>query len=202
MFKDLINYFDFDKRNDNFTLVTSLSLDGSFIIHHLLSCGIRNKHKIYLINLAQTWSHYKSIQVKLGNGNALSQSIDNATFFNIDLINLVQNELISGINYSSLIKKAFDDLYSILSKSTNEKIMIIIDDFSVFNMIGFNENFIIEFIYNIKEFRNKVNLIVYLQLLRANSQLIEELKYLADSYFMIENLITGHSKEIQGQVKY
>ena len=80
--------------------------------------------------------------------------------------------------------------------------MIIIDDFSVFNMIGFNENFIIEFIYNIKEFRNKVNLIVYLQLLRANSQLIEELKYLADSYFMIENLITGHSKEIQGQVKY
>ncbi len=206
MFKDILNSYDLSKRKDFLTLITSLSLDGSFLLHHLLSCGIRHKQQIFFFSIAQTWIHYKSIQIKLGNGNILTEMLENLKFVNYDLMCLVKDFLINDSNElsSSNINEAFDDLYLnhlLKNEDKDENILIIIDDLSLFNLLGYKENFIIEFIYKIKKFESKINLIIYSQQLVSNRYLLNELKYLSDSQIQIENLKTGYSKDIQGQVK-
>jgi hypothetical protein len=210
MFKDILNCFDLSKRNDFLTLVTSESIDGSFFLHHLLSCAIRSKQQIYFFNLSQTWLHYKSIQIKLGNGNQLAEMIDNSKLVNFDLMNAFQENLMNNEyefgKQNNFIIKMFEQFYSNhlnnLAERTKEKVMIIIDDLSVLELIGINENFIFEFMQKLNKVADKVNLVIYSQILNSNLNLVNELTHLADSHIQIGSLLTGYSKEIQGQVNF
>ena len=205
MFKDLENYFDLQKRNNFLTLITtSTTVDGSFLIHHFLSTALRNKQQIYFFNIAQTWSHYKSIQIKLGNSTNLAEMTSNSTLVNFDLTNVSENFLKGdeSNDMESTMREVFQCLNSKLQESSEGgKALVLIDDLCVLNLMGCSENFIFEFISSIREFRERINLVVYSQILEFNRHLITDLMFLADSYVVVDSLMTGYSKDIQGQVQ-
>ena len=203
MFKELANYFDLEKRNNFLTLVTSSTLDGSFILHHLISSALRKRHPIYMCNAAQTWAHYKSVQVKLGNGTALSEAAEKQLHI-FDLMELscllLKGDLPNSANLEAELEQMVHKLTDKLKEETADKALIIIDDLSVLNLIGVGENFALEFIAKLGEFRERCNLVVYSQTLEFNAELVNDLVYLADSHIVVDSLVTGYSKEIQGQV--
>lgn len=200
MFKDLLNYFDLEKNNNFLTMITSSTLDGSFLIHHLLSCGLKANNKIYFLSASQTWAHYKSVQIKLGNGTSFTEMVDKSKLINFDLMNL-SNDFLNGDNNNleTKMKNIFIDIKSKLETST-EKALIIIDDLSVLNLIGCKENFIFEFMSNIRAFSDRINLVIYSQMLMTNQALLNDLIFLANSHIVADRLVTGYSKDIQGQV--
>lgn len=201
MFKDLLNYFNLEKNNNFLTMITSSTLDASFLIHHLLSCGLKANNKIYFLSASQTWAHYKSVQIKLGNGTALAEMSDKSNLINFDLMNL-SNDFLKGDNNNieKNMKNAFTDIKSKLESSA-EKALIIIDDLSILNLIGCNENFIFEFMSSIRDFSDRVNLVIYSQMLVTNQSLLNDLIFIADSHIVADSLVTGYSKDIQGQVR-
>lgn len=202
MFKDLENYFDLHKRDNFLTLITGSTVDGSFLLHHLLSSALRVKQQVYFFNIAQTWAHYKSVQTKLGNATILTDMTNSSKLINFELMNLSQDFISIDVNdVESRLKEIFSNLKPKLTGQA-EKVLIVIDDLSVLNLIGCSENFILEFMNSIGEYRDKVDLVVYLQSLQSNIQLVNEMKYLADSYVLLDSLMTGYAKDIQGQVKF
>ena len=124
MFNDLLNIIDYDTlKNKNFTFIESNNIDGSFLIHHLLSYCIKKDFKTLFLTLSQTLSHYKSIQVKLGNGVKFVKLMENNMITHVDclkstngylstndddyflneIINQVTIQLNNAINYYYLI---------------------------------------------------------------------------------------------------
>lgn len=211
MFKDIANCFDFEQRNPFLTLITSsCQSDSSFFVHHFLSVGLRSKLKqVYFVNLSQTWSHYKSVQTKLGNGPLLNEQTEAGKFVNFDFVKqnntaaLVQQDN-SPVN---LGQQAFVQLFASLEeKNKNEsnfECMLIVDDMSILNLLGCDEKFTFELIAKLKGFTNlKLNLVLQLQSFWLNRHMINDLIYLSDVYVRIEDLITGYSKDIQGQVGF
>lgn len=199
MFKDLANYFDLESLDNFLTLVTSSTLDGSFVLHHLISCALRKKQPIYFCNAAQTWAHYKSVQIKLGNGTALSEAMDKQ-LHNFDLMDL-SCHILKGdeANLDADLKQLLQKLTNKLKKESG-KVLVVIDDLSVLNLLGIGENFVMEFIAGLREFRERVNLVIYSQMLEFNAHLLKDLIFMSDSHIVVDSLVTGYSKEIQGQV--
>jgi hypothetical protein len=209
MFKDITNCIDFEHRNPFLTLITSsCQSDSSFLIHHFLSFGIRSKKQVYFVNLSQTWSHYKSVQSKLGNSVQLNEQTEAGKFVNFDILKPKNTDsLIQMESQVDFWQQTFTNLITCLEeKNKNEsdfECMVIIDDMSILNLIGCDENLIFELIVKLKAFTNlKLNLVMQLQSFWLNRHMINDLVYLADVYIKIEDLVTGYSKDIQGQVGF
>ena len=209
MFKDISNCIDFEQKNPFLTLISSsCQSDSSFLIHHFLSLGIRSKKQVYFVNLSQTWSHYKSVQSKLGNSVQLNEKTDAGKLVNFDIVK--QKNTATLIQMDSPVdfwQQTFASLIACLEeKNKNEsnfECMVIIDDMSILNLIGCDENLIFELVVNLKAFTNlKLNLIMQLQSFWSNRHMINDLIYLSDVYIKIEDLLTGYSRDIQGQVSY
>lgn len=192
---DINNVLEFDKQNSLFTLVES-NTDGSFLVHFFISnCIKQTSAKTFLITLSQTFSHYKSVQTKLGNLSILNNLITNEKFFSYDLMNKINEN--SSTNF-------FDDVLSkiqtSIQKSSNEKFYVIIDDLSVAQLTGFADNKLLKFITQLQSLSDELHLIVYSQSFYSNKYFINDLVHMSDLYFKVEPLSTGFSKDIQGQV--
>lgn len=203
MFKDILNCVDFDLKDPFLTLISSSSnSDSSFLIHHFLSCAIRSKKQVYFVNLAQTWSHYKSVQMKIGNNVLLNELVDSGRFQQFDFVK--QNSLFCSKSEPINWQQAFDNLLIKLEEKSKQNydsnIFVIIDDLSILSLIGCDDHFIFEFVNKLQSFHLKLNLIMQLQAFWSNSFVLNDLVYLSDVYFKIEDLVTGYSKDIQGQV--
>ena len=84
---------------------------------------------------------------------------------------------------------------------TNSEVIVIVDDMSILNLIGCDENFIFEFVNTIQSFSNlNINLILQYQSFWTHKFILNDLIHVSDVYFKVEDLLTGYSKEIQGQV--
>ena len=215
MFTDLQNVIDYDKAtNTNFTFIESNYIDGSFIIHHLLSYCIRREFKTLFLTLSQTLSHYKSIQVKLGNATKLSKLIENNTITHIDCLQFTSNYLCTseapvsdrGESDNYFLNEIINEVNKQLSKDTEYKYLII-DDLTIAYLLANKNDYrkLYEFIFKIKNNHLNMKIVLYMQSFANNddlnlSYLIKDFAYLADVYFKVDQLSTGYSKEIHGQV--
>jgi len=209
MFKDLENYFDLPRSLGAdqpcfLTLITSSTLDASFLIHHLLSTALRTNpdRHTYFLNTAQTWSHYKSVQVKLGNSTSFADLTNSSHLVNFDLTKLNEQFLTaqSTSDMQTSVKQVFDALLVQLAGNQGNS-LVIIDDLSVLSLAGCSDNLIFEFLAGLKDLRDRVSVVVYSQTLEFNEMLVRELMHLADSYAVCDSLVTGYSKEVQGQLR-
>jgi len=106
----------------------------------------------------------------------------------------------STSDMQSSVKKVFDDLLNQI-RSNESKSLVIIDDLSILSLAGCSDNLIFELMAGLRDFRDRVNVVVYSQMLEFNDLLVKELMHLADSYAVCESLVTGYCKEIQGQLR-
>lgn len=197
---ELNTVIEFEKEKSLFYLIDS-NTDGSFLIHYLISHGIRSNVKTILLNFSQTLSHFKGVQAKLGNLTAFNTSLTNGSFISFDLMSKLSENFLNSNEDQSII---FNDVYSKIEDMTqksNEKIYLVIDDLTIATMSGINENTIFEFLAKVQSLSDNICLVVYVQSMLNNNFFINDLVYMSDLYFKIENLSTGYSKEIDGQVK-
>lgn len=204
MFKDISNCVDFEQKNPFLTLISSAcTSDSSFLIHHFISYALKSKKHCYFLNLSQTWSHYKSVQSKLGNTVLLNESIEKSLFQNIDFVKQTSVQRLVQLGEDTtthLIEQLFNNFFASLTKNNSESI-VIIDDLSILNLLGLNENYIFKLIYKIRSLNSKVNLIIQMQSFTWSTHLLNDLARMSEIYFKIEDLVTGYSKDIQGQVR-
>jgi hypothetical protein len=204
MFNDIQNIIDYDVlTNKNLTFIESNNIDGSFLIHHLLSYCIKRDFKTLLLTLSQTLSHYKSIQVKLGNGAKLTKLIENNTINHVDCLNLTNNYLLTSNDYflNEIINEVSKQLDN--NKSLDYDYLII-DDLTIAYLLTNKNDYkkLYEFIFKIKTNHSNMKIILNMHSFEDInlSYLIKDFAYLADVYFKIDQLNTGYSKEIHGQV--
>lgn len=198
---ELNSVIEFDKQNSAFTLIES-NTDGSFLVHYLLSSCIRQSSaKTFLISLSQTFSHFKSVQAKLGNLSQLNSSLTNGNFLNFDLLTKLGTEIYAP--KTNVFDEIFCKIQSIVNdcEEKYEKFNIIIDDLSIASLTGFTDNNLLEFLTKLQLLSNKVAIIAYIQSFYTNKYFARDLVHLSDLFFKVENLSTGYSKEIDGQVR-
>lgn len=193
---DFNTVFEFGKENCSFYLVDS-STDGSFFVHYLISHTIRSNIKTIFVSLSQTLGHYKGVQAKLGNSTSLSTSLAQGSFLHFDLLSEFSKEYSDGqINiFDELVQKV-----SNIVKNIDDNVFLIIDDLSLACLYGVPEKKIFGFLSKVQSLSDKLTLMVYVQSMMATRDFINDLVYMSDLYFRIENLSTGYSKEIDGQV--
>ena len=163
---DLLNVLEFDNLNPSNTIISTTDTDGSFLIHNLLSCCIRQKHKIVFLTFSQKLSHYKSIQGKLGNSSILTQLIESGGFHFIDCmsiakISMSKNFTKSGANGETKDSNTFlDDMFMNVKKlvdglsfESGNKCYIFIDDLSIAHLMGAKD-------YNLIKFLSKINVTI------------------------------------------
>jgi hypothetical protein len=204
---DLLNVLEFSKKEPLTTILTSKVVDGSFGIHFILSDCLRHDScKIVFLNFAQTFSHYKSVQSKLGNLNILNTKVNNADFLNLDCLssdrNLIQLRSKNDDNHqflADLLKKI--DEFIKKDANTEKKVFVFIDDLSILQLMGYTDKSLTYFLNKIKMSNQNVHLIAYVQEMYLNQMFVNDLVYTADLMLAVENLSTGYSKEIDGQVK-
>lgn len=202
---NLNNVLEYKTRRWDFTLVDSKSTDGTFILHYLMSEILRdseNPNTTILITFAQVLGHYKGVQSKLGNSNLLNEALKNKHFMNVDLMEpLSHSAEILDLDFGSVFDQAFEKVKQkadTIANSDRPKLNIIIDDISIPGLLGVDERITFGFVRKLSLLNNLASMIVYVQ--RFDIWLVNDLVYLADLVVQTENLTTGYSKEIDGQV--
>jgi hypothetical protein len=199
MFNDLQNLLNYEAIKPTFTLIESRNNnnDGLFLINHLLSNIVKNETKTCLITLQQTISHYKSIQTKIGNLNKFSKLIENGVLAHVDGL----KELSTDPN-EDLFSTFFNSIYSRLNTDLANVKYLIIDDLSIFYLLGCSLNGLYEFLFKLKNTYHSLSLIVYAKNLSDSDwdNLIKDFAYLSELYLIVSDLTTGYSKDIHGQV--
>jgi hypothetical protein len=207
MFSDLQNIIDFDTFNTHFTFIESNNIDGSFLIHHLLSYCIKREHQTLFLTIAQTLSHYKSIQVKLGNSTKLTKLIEKNVITHVDCLKFSNNFLNDTTNDENFfLNQLLNEVNQQFLKCLDYKYLII-DDLTTAYLLTNKKCYkkFYEFIFNIKNNHPNVKIVLYMQSFDNNddmnlSHLVKDFAYLADLYFKVDQLATGYSKDIHGQV--
>ena len=209
MFTDLQNIIDYDASSIYFTFIESNCIDGSFLIHHFLSYCIKRDHKTLFLTLSQTLSHYKSIQVKLGNSTKLTKLIENNVITHIDCLKFTSNYLTcdEGRNDENyFLNEVINEVNKQLNKSSDFTYLIIVDLSVAYLLTNTNDHKkFYEFIFNLKHKHLNLKIILYMQSFVNNDDLnfnylIKDFAHLADLYFKVDQLNTGYSKDIHGQV--
>ncbi|RNA15925.1 elongator complex 6 [Brachionus plicatilis] len=196
---DFNTVIEFGKEKSSFYLVDS-STDGSFFIHYILSHSIRSNVKTIFVTLSQTLGHYKGVQAKLGNSTSLSTSLSERSLVHYDLLSKISQAYVEG---KSDQIKIFDDLVDKVAavvQQKDEDFILIIDDLCLACLNGVSEKALFGFLAKIQSLSDKLCLVVYAQSMLATRDFINDLIYMSDLYFKIENLSTGYSKEIDGQM--
>ena len=205
---DLNNAIEFDKLNPSLTVISSLETDGSFLLHNLLAKTIRQKHGIIFLTFSQKMSHYKSIQNKLANSNALATQMDSGEFSLIDCMQISKKmmskkHLKTDADATSPLNQIVSNVKKLTDKfdfaNANKKHYV--DDLSVAHLIGIDDYALLEFINKIRAINENIHLVVYVQCFESNQMFISELLHLSDLYVRLDKLQTGYSKEIDGQVR-
>jgi len=98
MFSDLNNFLDIDSDHlpkGQCILVVEISgSNGSFIIHHLLSLGLRGDTAVCFVGLAQTFQHYACVGNKLTLN--LSRMRDSCKLTFVDGLNLIGSNIVKS----------------------------------------------------------------------------------------------------------
>ncbi|CAF0737357.1 unnamed protein product [Brachionus calyciflorus] len=198
---ELNTVIEFDKEQSLFYLIDS-NTDGSFLIHYLIAHSIRSNTKTFFVTLSQTLSHFKGVQAKLGNLTSFNSCLTNGSLINFDLMTkLSENFLDSDSNEGHLFDDVYEKIGELVKKAdSKEKFYLIIDDLSIALLAGVPETCILEFLAKIQSLNDNLCLVVYIQSMLSNPFLISDLSQMSDLYFKIENLSTGYSKEIDGQI--
>lgn len=217
---NLNNILEFDFKRPEFTLIESSGTDGSFLMHHLLNSILRDASPslTFLLTFSQTLSHYKSVQIKLGNSTQLNQALANEKLVHIDqMTQLSQCELEITTTSSSnndendektRLKRIFDKAIPVIKEkvdaaSKDESVFVLFDDLSVLNLIGVKDNLVLQFLSKIRLIRDEKMFIgAYCQAFYGNRSFLGDLRHMADLVVKTESLTTGYSKEINGQVNY
>lgn len=200
---NLNNILEFKTRRWDFVLIESKSTDGSFILHHLFNEIIRanlspsstetNPTVTILITFSQTLGHYKGVQSKLGNLTHMNTALGNGQIIHIDLMQAISDN--PELEFATVFNQAFE---KVREKTANKRINLIIDDLSIPSLIGVDAKITLGFIRKLNSLGNLASMIVYVQLF--DRWFVKDLVHMADLFVRIENLNTGYSKEIDGQV--
>ena len=220
MFKDVENVLDLENLNglagtSPFIFIKNYKVDGSFLLHHLISHGLRHDYAIFFVHSYQTLSHYKSVQVKLGNSQAFNKQVEQGRFVNFDLLKLFESRQNNQQDLSVEILDFFKQ--KVASKMADSKLLVIFDDLSILSLIDFVSNS--QLIRLVNGFQELLSIQSGNQqcqnLLVLNTQefddhdpaelspsFLMQLAHLADIYVDVNHLTTGYLKEINGQVSH
>ena len=134
--------------------------------------------------------------------------VESGKFSVFDLIKLVDDNInpeskldSETFDITTLFKQLMQKLDKEL-KGKQDKAMLVIDDASILELTGGRDTSLFKLIYDLNKYKENLNLIMYSQVFAANEDSLIDLAFLADLYVQIENLSTGYSKDIQGQVFY
>lgn len=201
---NLNNVIEYETRRWEFTLVESKSTDGSFLLHHYLSEFLKQSAldpakstRTILVTLAQTLGHYKGAQSKLGNSTRMNEALASGQFVHVDLMEPLGDSTIDpGLNFAAVFDQAFAQVKSKCDGCA--RVNVLVDDLSIPGLIGVDDKVTLGFWRKLRLLENLGSMIVYIQLF--DKWFVNDLVHAADLVVRCQNLATGYSKEIDGQV--
>jgi hypothetical protein len=208
---DLSSVLEFDTLQPKFTLIESKSgADGSFLIHHLLSSCLRHQQQqqqqhndstIFFLTFSQTFSHYKSVQGKLGNSALIVKSLNDQKLVHFDTGTQLANNFYQQESNDKLLDQISNRIVDFVANrnSQDSSYYVIVDDLSIASLVGIKDPSLLRF-FNTLNRIDSLNVIVYAQSFYSNSAFISDLVSISDLYLVSDILSTGYSKEINGQV--
>jgi hypothetical protein len=202
---DLYNIIgETDREASRFTLINSSVSDGSFLIHYLLSNKLKTigNDLIAVVSFSQTFSHYKSIQAKLGNAKLLADRVNSNRFTFCEAFSLGRYDEVDrvSVQLDGVLDKV--EKFRQASNLSSEPINIIVDDLSILMLIGVEEFQVMAFLKRLQNMGN-VNLVLFSQRFDSfNGLFLNDLSYLVDRVINVERLETGYLKDVNGKVTF
>jgi hypothetical protein len=142
--------------------------------------------------------HFKSVQAKLGNMSLLNKQIESDSFLNLDCMTMFLTKTTDDDQFfGDLIEKIRQFVDK--QQQKDKKTFILIDDLSIPMLLGSNDRNILKFVQNLTMIDGTC-LNINMQSFNKNELFIKDLSSLSDFYAHFDNLTTGYSKNIHGQV--
>jgi hypothetical protein len=172
--------------------------DSSFLIHHFLSTCVREQSLTIFVKLENTFSHYQSVQNKLGNSALMA---NNEKLAVIDLLSeFAKNSGSDNENYDHILDQVIVRVKDLASKKQpNERLNIIVDDLSLAHLNGIDRVSLNRFLHKIGSVSEETRLFVGCKSFDSNRLFVNNLVRLCDIYILVDNL-SLHSKDFNGQV--
>jgi archaellum biogenesis ATPase FlaH len=198
-----------------FITIKDTSVDGYFLLHHFLNSFLINKKRVVLTSLHNNYFHFENVQTRL----SMSLQNDNLKFINgmtlyskllkpdyesgpqswsspyIKTIekpkNIIELQLDPKNVLSSIYKQIMDSFGSDLPE------LIIVDHVNpLFLQHGF-----FEFLNALKSLTaKKITILIMVQQDESAWDMINYIHHVSDLVFTVNNLPTGYSKDVHGQL--
>ncbi|KAF6024111.1 ELP6 [Bugula neritina] len=186
----------------------------SFLLHHFLSYFIKNSFRVCLVSCSQSLTQYKLIESKLGVN--LERVANESQFTFVSLLTLLMEDsntskekvdsYITHDPVSSIVSAVKDKLSP--PTTSRQPCLLILDDLTALHDIGVTTSDILHMVCELKSGCTCVSTIVTTSLRLSESTHSEEavsldkqLSHWSELLFHVDELSTGLSKDVHGQLR-
>eukprot|EP00088_Acartia_fossae_P019373 TRINITY_DN21306_c0_g1_i1.p1 TRINITY_DN21306_c0_g1~~TRINITY_DN21306_c0_g1_i1.p1 ORF type:complete len:238 (-),score=22.97 TRINITY_DN21306_c0_g1_i1:200-913(-) len=187
--------------NRRFVFITDQTAGRTgFLLHHFIGQGIKNDKKVVVMGFENSFGHYHSVASKLGLN--LIKAKESGSFQYIDGAAKILNsvlELSNTLRPSSGLEELYNEIISVL---TSPGTLLIIDNISILQCLGFSHRDINMFV---QKLRNHTKSLEGLFVCCASSDAFstEHANYLSrisDLGLSVDDLSTGKSRDVSGHL--
>eukprot|EP00742_Colponemidia_sp_Colp-10_P003285 GILJ01003496.1.p1 GENE.GILJ01003496.1~~GILJ01003496.1.p1 ORF type:complete len:265 (-),score=29.34 GILJ01003496.1:120-914(-) len=201
------------------TIKDELAAEGSFILHFLSQMYMRGGHRVVLVSLSQSWTHYSTIARKLGvTGPALTSG--QLSFIDgfscpfawcepgVTPTPSATNPLPPTEHFSLDPSIGLQPLMQMISKAvqtrTQEKCLVLIDDLTSLSL-SVSPEAISDFVHYCSSLAQhpgtSVAVLWHADCTdEAGDRYLRSIEHLADVRFEVMGLETGYSRDVHGQL--
>jgi len=186
-----------------FTLWDKSKGRSGFIIHHFISYGLKNFNKVVLVGLDQSFGHYHSIAMKVGGGLNLHKLREQQKLVFVDVMSTLLQD-VRDENPEKNLDISLEGLCAQILAAVTEPCFLIIDHLSILSHLGYSRRSQLvltnKLLRHTRERGGKL-LVSYSSLSTNHTDsLATYLHRNADLSFLIEDLKTGRSKDVSGNL--
>ncbi|CAN7985205.1 unnamed protein product [Ixodes pacificus] len=227
MFLELNTFLDFDNKalSKQFVVISSDDIvDHSFVLNHLLMLYLKTGRKVFQLNLTLDDAFFASVCQKLGIN--LKTYASKNLFYSFSCPNLLKDLVKTPPSseshpFSFLTSDGPSDRLSLLrsriveeldrflgSSEASGEVLLMVDDVSCLLHLGLSNSEIVKLVHSLRAhepLRDCGSLVVGSKFNEPEQdaechQLCTYLSHLADATVDVRGLLTGHSRDITGQI--
>jgi len=186
---------------DTVNFITTLDetrVRSGFLAHHFIGYGVKHLKKVIVVGLDQTFGHYHSVAVKLGQN--LIQLKESGRFCFIDALNYFLSSAL-GTNSILRTESGLKQFYEEILQHLEPNSILILDDLSPLSTMGFSDRDVVLLISKFREVVEERNckLICGLSSVMPGC-LTNYISRMSHLHFSIQDMKTGRSRDVSGHL--
>ncbi|XP_002737485.1 elongator complex protein 6-like [Saccoglossus kowalevskii] len=203
-----------------FILLSDNLTDGTFILHHYISLFLKGGHKVCLVSLSQSFSHYNAVGQKLGVNLSLAKEKNQLVFIDglqcsLQLFassddSMQNNPLVCIRDSKTTLQPLYEMVRNAVCNSDGKvetPVLLLIDDLSILLSLGISLISVYDFMhYCVVMLCGSIQSVGCLVTLihsdkdEENSLLLRHLLYSSHLHLHMNGLSSGFCKDVHGEL--